>query len=878
MARRHTIVLATDDAAAHAVLSSLFQESAVWNCVSARTGAEALDAARSYGDAITVFFMDHRLLGADGWEAIRLLQTPATVDCPPVVLLKPADMALSDCVPEDQFISEAIDLPIDRRLAKRRLRILLDLHAYQKKDVTYQHQVSRDPLLGLLTGSALRRRAEEALAQSESHAGLLAYINMDATRAINERSGHSFGDRVLIDAARTIVDALPETAVIGRPHGDTFCAYVPGESISGETRLMETLHERLRRVYPDAPGGDQRISACIGVARAPENGADFLSLYHAAEQALAVAKGMGPDILLFYSPQMGAGDGAREQAHGQAQPAMLSSVLIPSLDSLTGGVIGYDYIPVPDGDGNDDTRVMLERMSQIPLDAAGQALRVGMKRFFYSIFDMDSDGEPLPRFSYYTALHARQADLLLQMLQESLALYPVDPSLICVHVSQQMVMEMTRGQLVALAAAVRALGFYFGLHGAGKGFIANACFEEKLFDRILFAPCFAQDLIDGVYPPTFARGVLQVLLDVGTHLCFPLQMTEGSRGALAAQLDGPFGYYGRALATREAYLAYAKASRVAAPPLKTHEEEPPALRIGNDRYNEILTRSGIILMDWRPHEGHVTFSESFSSAYGEIAGSSDLSIIMQGVVHPQDYDRLMDMLMEAKHGRSSAEGVFRVYRQEEGRVGYRWRRVFIFSVQQADGVTSHVYCITFDVDREQREMQSFKHRAETDPLTGLYNRGATEGRIRSILEGEGADGHHAMMIIDIDNFKSHNDRLGHISGDHALQYMAKQMKGLFRRGDVIGRIGGDEFMVFLENISSIEKTRSRAEDICAVARQSRISHPEWNLSCSIGVARFPADGEAFETLYAKADLALYRAKEEGRDRWHLSGDGEGELE
>ena len=131
------------------------------------------------------------------------------------------------------------------------------------------------------------------------------------------------------------------------------------------------------------------------------------------------------------------------------------------------------------------------------------------------------------------------------------------------------------------------------------------------------------------------------------------------------------------------------------------------------------------------------------------------------------------------------------------------------------------------------------------------------------------------MIVDVDDFKEVNDKFGHIAGDEALQYLAGQMQHLFRRGDVIGRIGGDEFMVFLKNISDEEMVISRAADICAAARGAK---SEWNLACTVGVSRFPQDGKSFEALYAKADLALYRAKGSGKNRLRLyTGEEENDM-
>lgn len=112
-----------------------------------------------------------------------------------------------------------------------------------------------------------------------------------------------------------------------------------------------------------------------------------------------------------------------------------------------------------------------------------------------------------------------------------------------------------------------------------------------------------------------------------------------------------------------------------------------------------------------------------------------------------------------------------------------------------------------------------------------------------------------------------NDTLGHLEGDTLLQSVARELESCFRVDDIVGRLGGDEFIALMYGVSTREIIERKAEELCARIRSIRMAHPRYSgVSVSIGVA-CPGHGDSFEELYAKADVALYHAKQGGRDRF-----------
>ncbi len=158
--------------------------------------------------------------------------------------------------------------------------------------------------------------------------------------------------------------------------------------------------------------------------------------------------------------------------------------------------------------------------------------------------------------------------------------------------------------------------------------------------------------------------------------------------------------------------------------------------------------------------------------------------------------------------------------------------------------------------------------AETDQMTAALNRATFIERACTVLSEEPTAA-HALMILDVDNLKQINDSLGHQAGDRVLTTLVAELRKALRDQDLIGRIGGDEFMILLRNVSD-EAARTRAADICR--RLLRQLLGGISMSVSLGVSLYPKDGAHFEELYKNADMALYKVKNGGRNGYALSGE------
>lgn len=230
-------------------------------------------------------------------------------------------------------------------------------------------------------------------------------------------------------------------------------------------------------------------------------------------------------------------------------------------------------------------------------------------------------------------------------------------------------------------------------------------------------------------------------------------------------------------------------------------------------------------------------------------------------IHPEDTQVYAELLEKLREGSIYAAAEFRIFNAEE----YIWCQVHGVAMCGRQEKPVKALCIIFNIDERKQAMDDLKIRAERDALTGLYNRKETEKQIRAYLE-EKPENICAFFMIDTDNFKQINDTNGHMLGDIVLTEMAYGMKKMMRESDVVGRIGGDDFLIFMKNITSREAAVQKAADLTEMFRrlfenEKRSIH----VTCSMGVALYPDDGRDFRTLYNYADRALYQAKSQGKD-------------
>ena len=202
---------------------------------------------------------------------------------------------------------------------------------------------------------------------------------------------------------------------------------------------------------------------------------------------------------------------------------------------------------------------------------------------------------------------------------------------------------------------------------------------------------------------------------------------------------------------------------------------------------------------------------------------------------------------------------------------YHWVRLILRTFRDVESDDVYLFGYAFDIESEVRDKQALVHGAQTDLFTGLFNKSTTEKLIGEQL-GKGAG---ILFLIDIDDFKNVNDRFGHEAGDRVLKYFSDLISNIFRKDDIVGRIGGDEFMIYITNSSDISIAEEKASEILTRVKTG-VDYDKIRIiiSASIGIVLIDEENYSFSEAYNQADSALYEAKSSGKNNYVIFGDND----
>ena len=242
-------------------------------------------------------------------------------------------------------------------------------------------------------------------------------------------------------------------------------------------------------------------------------------------------------------------------------------------------------------------------------------------------------------------------------------------------------------------------------------------------------------------------------------------------------------------------------------------------------------------------------------------------------VHPEDrflfLQEMNPKFLRSQYERGRQEAVCE-YRSLNAEAEMIWCNTTIYLIESGGHLTGFVYVKNVE-EKKRRELELLRQ-SRIDPLTNLLNRAASLQEINYILNENGQK-ESALLIIDVDNFKNVNDTFGHMYGDKVLAGIAYKLKNIFDTDAIVGRLGGDEFLVFLFNIQDEDAVYRKAQ---MVARELQTIQEEGEnriaVNNSIGIAVSPRHGTRFQELYVKADTALRYAKQSGKSCYSVFGD------
>ncbi len=269
------------------------------------------------------------------------------------------------------------------------------------------------------------------------------------------------------------------------------------------------------------------------------------------------------------------------------------------------------------------------------------------------------------------------------------------------------------------------------------------------------------------------------------------------------------------------------------------------LRMQNKRYERLAYLSNEYLYEYIPAEGHLQLSEKCAHLCDTPEAQAALTLAIKAMLAKVERDGQTETI--TLHLDDAGESVFKAINS---------------LVYGNHGRIDSIIGKLIDISEEAAEKEELIQQSQADGLTGLYNAAATRKFVSESMKRQDEQKMDAFLMMDCDGFKSINDTFGHLAGDQMLKNIGKCLTCSFRSSDIIGRVGGDEFVVYMKDVPSVDFVLRKCRQLRRLIRTMGGSTP---LSISIGIA-FVKSETAYEDVFRMADEALYQAKKDGGNR------------
>lgn len=294
-------------------------------------------------------------------------------------------------------------------------------------------------------------------------------------------------------------------------------------------------------------------------------------------------------------------------------------------------------------------------------------------------------------------------------------------------------------------------------------------------------------------------------------------------------------------------------------------KEKEHFRLSEERYRIIAELSNNIIWEKNLDTGVCHFFGHYEDLFGRppITTHFPEDSIQAGDIHPEDAAVVRRLFAKARDNGIGGQAEIRLH-SSNGQ--YLWCFCQVQPILGEDGRPYRLIGNIVNIDCQKKQTDSLIEKAQTDSLTGLYNRRAIREQIELHLQQKSND-LCALFLLDIDHFKQINDTFGHVAGDRSLILLSRQLKKLYQKEPLIGRIGGDEFVLFFSDLHSPDDAARYANTVRNILNQDFVVEGKpYPITVSIGITIYQNSSYlSFEELYRQADQALYEAKKAGRN-------------
>ena len=739
------------------------------------------------------------------------------------------------------------------------LAVIAVLAYFARRTARAEERSSLDSVTGTLSSNGLRRTAGKVLSGKCTQYAVVV-MELSNYRQLTHTFGSENSDRTLRFLADILRKDLSSTEPVSRISRSTFCFLI-------KNRQEEAIRARLLRIYESANAFNRQrqipyqLDLIFGVYLPASEEEGFSVMQERALQMLEGGK--DEPRFRFFDSSAALDQASRSWALIEQMSRSLKSgdfivYMQPKVRLGDGRVVGAEAL----ARWRHPQRGLLTPEMFVPILEEYHLIHKFDLHLFEQVCSKMAEWKkeglaPCP-VSVNLSLQTLEIDSFLEPYIRLTQKYRVSPELIEFELSEPILFEKPR-KLRALIDEIHSYGFQCSLDHFGESAIPLQLLRELDINTLKLDFSF----FSGENNSRANRYILEAILKITSQLQIHT-VAEGIDNATQVQYLKQAGcdmvqgfYYFRPMPVEVFHSTIFQDGQLRY--VETKENRPgqpkaePAARTNS---------SSIIMFTLLESQDRVVFSDVFSPLlYGQFAITGAAALFNHSdLIHENDRRDFAYLLERCRREEGWVDNTIRFYTNE---ARYEWLEVHMHREHITSGGEDVIAGTLVNMAGWKNEVNRWMEKANRDPLTGLYNREYFEQFASSTLE-KGQLHSGAIVFFDLDNFKNVNDTLGHMVGDDVLCFISKRLLGTFRHTDVIARYGGDEFVIFVNNIERDDLHR-RLEDLCRVLQTPyRNDTIDYRLSGSIGAAVYPDDGTTYADLLDHADTATYMAKERGK--------------
>ncbi|MEG0932989.1 MAG: diguanylate cyclase [Lachnospiraceae bacterium] len=747
-------------------------------------------------------------------------------------------------------------------------------------------QSTIDSITGLKDNGEFRQALKTIVKAGESK--IILIVGIDEFKGINDLYSYSFGDKVLASFAKKVRASVSADVDIYRLDGDGFGLIFPDGELNKAVQCFHMLQEAAQTsVFIEENNISFTVSG--GISIYINDGNDSELLYRNARMALRTAKSKGKNQLVIFSDEILMKEHFKMQILGCLRESVKKAFqgfslryqpLVKACDaSLYGcevllrwenptfpqGVSPYEFIPVLE-----DSGLIIEVGAWVLENAIMQcALWSKLMPDFQMSINVSSIQFEHPEFKFFVI--------------DTLAKYDVRPSAITLELTESGKISDPK-EMQHVFDFIRGQGIKIALDDFGTGYSSLSIFRILSVDQLKIDRSFLErisyDVID------------QKIITQIVNLCHSMNMCVCIEGIETLEIEEIVQQFGPELLQGYYYNCPMTATEFEAFYLTNQSMQKAFAE--NDITNE-HTQS-MTYVPFRPAQP-MSMKDVVDNAYAGIF-QVGLDQEFTFLTCNEGYRRMLGYTAKEMDERFKNRALGFVYSEDVEYVNTEIRRqlsmgdtiTIEFRVVKSNGTpiwilgTGNVVksphggasLIVVIIDNDNLKKKNIKIEQEgqfnrliespqIDCMTGLLNKGETENQVKKLLLNAVSEQQFALCIIDIDNLKQMNHQLGHVKGDEVICEIAARISHSFGENDVVGRVGGEEFLACIPYVGEKSKIITIIEHLIIRLHQGIIiDHKEYPVSVSVGIACYPHDGTNFYDLFHRADSALYRSKEIGK--------------